>query len=215
MGGVFFVKSGKWGCFCKKVENGWVFFCKKWTFPQRRVHYVQYQYFLFFILLTHPFPPTDLCQTYRQRQTLLFNWLRLIAQDGLSTRIFVVSMHALTSGFQASRHCSSFARRWILVFFNTVTTFTFYLPLLHWVECLPSFLPSYAWKKVASPEHWRSIVEIIDVKTFFTFFYFGHVFTFLTFCFYFPNVFLFLKTLAKFRAARRLTRSNFKVTATK
>ena len=34
-------------------------FCKKWTFPQRRVHYVQYQYFLFYILLiwgvrTHP-----------------------------------------------------------------------------------------------------------------------------------------------------------------
>ena len=25
--------------------------CKKWTFPQRRVHYVQYQYFLFYILL--------------------------------------------------------------------------------------------------------------------------------------------------------------------
>jgi len=35
MGGVFF---------CKKVENGR---CKKWTFPQRRVHYVQYQYFYF------------------------------------------------------------------------------------------------------------------------------------------------------------------------
>jgi len=29
-----------------------VFFVeKKWTFPQRRVHYVQYQYFLFYILL--------------------------------------------------------------------------------------------------------------------------------------------------------------------
>jgi len=27
-----------------------VFFCKKVTFPQRRVHYVQYQYFLFYIL---------------------------------------------------------------------------------------------------------------------------------------------------------------------
>jgi len=26
-------------------------FCKKWTFPQHRVHYVQYQYFLFYILL--------------------------------------------------------------------------------------------------------------------------------------------------------------------
>ena len=48
------------GCFVKKVENGGgVFFCKKWTFPQ--MHYVQYQYFLFYILLiggrkhpTHP-----------------------------------------------------------------------------------------------------------------------------------------------------------------
>jgi len=25
--------------------------CKKWTFPQRKVHYVQYQFFLFYILL--------------------------------------------------------------------------------------------------------------------------------------------------------------------
>jgi len=40
------------GAFRKKVENGGVFFCKKnWTFLQRRVHYVQYQYFLFCILL--------------------------------------------------------------------------------------------------------------------------------------------------------------------
>jgi len=31
-------------CFVKKVENGGVF-VKKWTFPQRRVHHVQYQYF--------------------------------------------------------------------------------------------------------------------------------------------------------------------------
>jgi len=38
MGGCFFVK---------KVEKGWGVFCKKWTFPQRRVHYVQYQYFYF------------------------------------------------------------------------------------------------------------------------------------------------------------------------
>ena len=28
-----------------------VFFVKKWTFPQRRVHYVQYHYFVFYILL--------------------------------------------------------------------------------------------------------------------------------------------------------------------
>jgi len=68
MGGVL-CKKWKMGVFCKKVENGWVFFCKKWTFSQRRVHYVQYQYFLFFMLLTHPFPPTDLCQTYRQTET--------------------------------------------------------------------------------------------------------------------------------------------------
>ena len=43
MGGVSFAK--------KTVENGGVFFVKKWTFPQRRVHYAQYQYFLFYILL--------------------------------------------------------------------------------------------------------------------------------------------------------------------
>jgi len=29
---------------------GWDVFLK-WTFPQRRVHYVQYQYFLLYILL--------------------------------------------------------------------------------------------------------------------------------------------------------------------
>ena len=67
--GCFFVKkSKKWGVFCKKVENGGcfvksgkygVFFCKKWTFRQRRVHYVQYQYFFilhftYLGLRTHP-----------------------------------------------------------------------------------------------------------------------------------------------------------------
>jgi len=49
----------KCGVFCKKVENGGGVFCKKWTFPQ--MHYVQYQYFLFYILLiggrTHPRTP--------------------------------------------------------------------------------------------------------------------------------------------------------------
>jgi len=36
----------------KKVENGGgCFLQKKWTFPQRRVHYVQYQYILSYILL--------------------------------------------------------------------------------------------------------------------------------------------------------------------
>jgi len=34
--GFFVKKSGKWEVFCKK-----------WTFSQRRVHYLQYQYFLF------------------------------------------------------------------------------------------------------------------------------------------------------------------------
>jgi len=61
--GVLFVKNGNRGVFfVKKVENGGCFFVKlKWTFPQRRMHYVQYHYFLnfTFILLiwgvrTHP-----------------------------------------------------------------------------------------------------------------------------------------------------------------
>ena len=53
MGGVFFVK---------KVENG-DFLVKKWTFPQHKVHYVQYQYFYFTFDLfgggvrTHPTHP--------------------------------------------------------------------------------------------------------------------------------------------------------------
>jgi len=54
MGGIC-KKSGKWGCFVKKLKMGGVFlvkkvenggvFVKKWAFPQRTVHYVQYQYF--------------------------------------------------------------------------------------------------------------------------------------------------------------------------
>jgi len=47
--------------FCKKKSGKWggCFFVKKWTFPQRRVHYVglQYQYFLHSTYLgvrTHP-----------------------------------------------------------------------------------------------------------------------------------------------------------------
>ena len=56
----------------------------------------------------------------------------------------------------------------------------------------------------------------IDVKNVFHVFYFDQVlFTFLTF-FYFSSVFyFFLKTLAKLRAASRLTRSAFKIAATK
>ena len=37
--------------FVKKVESEGVFLYKKRTFPQRRVHCVHYQYFLFYILL--------------------------------------------------------------------------------------------------------------------------------------------------------------------
>ena len=57
IGGVFFcLKSGTWGCFFVKKWKMGVFlwkvemevFCKNWTFPQRRVHYVQYQYFFYF-----------------------------------------------------------------------------------------------------------------------------------------------------------------------
>jgi len=52
-------------------------------------------------------------------------------------------------------------------------------------------------------------------KTFLRFF--SVLVTYLRFltCFYFPNVFRLKKTLAKFRAASRLTRSTFKITATK
>jgi len=63
--GMFFCKkSGKWGVFCEKSGKcGVCFFVKRWTFPQCKVRYVQYQYFLFYILLiwgrvrTHPTHP--------------------------------------------------------------------------------------------------------------------------------------------------------------
>ena len=50
MGGAFCKNVENGGVLLKKVENGGVlvksgkygvFFCKKWTFSQRRVHYVQ------------------------------------------------------------------------------------------------------------------------------------------------------------------------------
>jgi len=57
-----------------------------------------------------------------------------------------------------------------------------------------------------------SILQVVDVKKrFYVFFILVACFAFLTF-FYFPNVFL---KLAKFRAASMLTRSTFKMTATK
>jgi len=68
----FFVKSGEWG----------MFFVKKWTFPERRVHDVQHQYVLFYILLiwggvrmhpTHLLPPAYvLVPTYPTTAVLLF-----------------------------------------------------------------------------------------------------------------------------------------------
>jgi len=56
-------------------------------------------------------------------------------------------------------------------------------------------------------------VESIDEKRFVHILFWSRFFTFLTF-FYFPKVF-FKKTLAKFRAASRLTNSTFKISATK
>ena len=55
-------KKVEYGFFCKKSEK-WGVYCEKWTFPQRRVDYVQYQYFYFTFYLfgvrTHPtHPPT-------------------------------------------------------------------------------------------------------------------------------------------------------------
>jgi len=54
-------------------------------------------------------------------------------------------------------------------------------------------------------------------KRFLTFFLFWSRFFTSLYVFYFPNVFFFIfkKTLAKFGAASRLTRSTFKITATK
>ena len=70
--------------------NGGGFYCKKWTFPQRRVHYVQYQYFLFYILLVwgcvrtqRTPPPTGLPPSsrtlrdqYDAAKTLACTWWR-------------------------------------------------------------------------------------------------------------------------------------------
>ena len=59
------------------------------------------------------------------------------------------------------------------------------------------------------------MVDCIDVKKrFLKFFYVGHVF-YVFDVFYFPNVFYLKKTFAKFTAASRLTRSTFRITATK
>jgi len=52
-------------------------------------------------------------------------------------------------------------------------------------------------------------------KTFFYVLHFGYVFTFFNVFFIFQTFFLSKKTLAKFRAANRLTRSTFKITAMK
>jgi len=76
--------------FCKKVENGGCF-VKKWTFSQRRVHYVQYQYFLFYILLIlgsayAPNAYEPAFYTFSQRKTarLLKAGLRAICSASVS-----------------------------------------------------------------------------------------------------------------------------------
>jgi len=59
----------------RRQEMKWGGFVKKWTFPQRRVHYVQYQYFLFYILLiwevrAHPtHPPANGAVLLLERQS--------------------------------------------------------------------------------------------------------------------------------------------------
>jgi len=103
----------KWGFFCKKVENGG-YFVKKWKtggifgksrkwgcffvksgpFSQRRVHYVQYQYFLFYILLiwgmrTHHNAPPRLqacsCQFRRDLWPSDCLWCAFVITAGMQT----------------------------------------------------------------------------------------------------------------------------------
>jgi len=71
-GGVFEKKWKMWGVVLVKKWKMGCSFVKKWTFPQRRVHYVQYQYFfiLHFIYLgvrTHPTHPRCLRACSRRR----------------------------------------------------------------------------------------------------------------------------------------------------
>ena len=58
MGGGCFLQPKKW-----KIGGVLV---KKWTFPQRRVHYVQYQYFYFafYLFAANAPPPTGLLQSW-------------------------------------------------------------------------------------------------------------------------------------------------------
>jgi len=80
----------KWGgVFCKNWKMG-VFLVKKWTFPQRRVHYVQYQYFLFYIYLfggvyapNAPPLPTGLayCDLTVHRRAKCFSVVRLVYRE--------------------------------------------------------------------------------------------------------------------------------------
>jgi len=44
--------------FCKQKWKMGVFFVKKWTFPQRRMHYVRYQYFFYFFYFILQRTPT-------------------------------------------------------------------------------------------------------------------------------------------------------------
>jgi len=52
-------------------------------------------------------------------------------------------------------------------------------------------------------------VEIIDVKTFFYVFLFWSRFTFLTFCFYFPNVFFIFKNVGKVQSGKEINKKQF------
>ena len=107
----------------QEMKWGGVFFRKKWTFPQRRVHYVQYQYFLFYILLisggcvvrthlTHP-------PAYRPvvGSTGLTPWrvLKLAHQEAAPTRgrslMYTIAMLSLRDVGQADNKIAGIARR--------------------------------------------------------------------------------------------------------
>jgi len=93
----------KWGCFVKKVENWGCFSVKKWTFPQCRVHYVHYQYFLFYILLiwrgvrTHPTYPS-----------CLWAWKASLHQRASQapTKPFILYFSLMTDAYETT-HCWS------------------------------------------------------------------------------------------------------------
>jgi len=75
------------------------------------------------------------------------------------------------------------------------------------VRCTQAVVQHYSY----ASENYADYV--VDVKTCYAF-YFGHVFTFLTFFFNFPNVF-YLKNVGKVQSGKQINKNTFKITATK